>query len=868
MAAVLQAAARARLLRRAAIPLCLLALSLAVCLPWLSPWLEWDQPDSRIHLVRIYFMADALRRGDLFPRWLPDLYFGYGYPLFNFYAPLLYYVAGAVHLAGATVYLSLQWVTLAAVAAGTRGAYCLGRDLAGRRESGLLAASAYVLAPYPFLTNLYARGAVPEVLALGMLPWLLLSIWRAARDCGPGIRRRWLALITCLVAALVVTHNISALLAAGLCAVWTPVACWLPAAGAADNALNGMGRRARAVGWQTFGRIVLAGAAGVGLSAVFWLPAMWEIRHTQYDVLQEEGFRWDVRLFDPLRASGGVVQPLYPHSRVGPVDLSPVFDYSSPNLSAPEKPSLWQALLWLCAVAAAVVAAARGRRRPAVLAGFWSLAALVCWWLNTTWSRWAWEHLPLLYYTQYPWRLYGPLALCIAIAVAVALGALLRPAADGARALEARWASRPSIAGWLAAGAATFALALGSLSLRPALMGELPAHDIDARTHAAFEKDDWGAGTTTSAGEYLPRTVEIAPYESWRRRGIHVYEEAYPQASWQAGAVRLLEGAGAITGIGTGRNWVATRIVASEPVRLAVHQLWFPGWRAYVDGAEVPLNTAPYDAERQASYGFMVLSVPAGSHQVEVRFGPTPPRSLGLFVTCATVGLLGVWLWQGRRPGRASARSVAVSVVPPLLLGLAAVALEAWLAQPWPVRAGGSLPGERVVVDVAAGVEGRLVDVRAPGGRGQTWQPPFVEQRWLDVGGQKRRLLYMHPTSEVRLQLRVPRGAYFVSGLAMDPQMWNAPTGDGVRFVLEAVRAGQTQPQVLWTRDVNPRARTEDRDWLDQWVDLAPVVGQEVTLVMRTEPREDLTFDWAGWANPQVVVWDAARQSPAVPHRW
>ncbi|MBI2034661.1 MAG: hypothetical protein HYT11_02915, partial [Candidatus Levybacteria bacterium] len=45
-------------------------------------------------VARVYEMWKALRDG-MFPvRWVPDLGYGYGYPIFNFYAPLAYY-AGA-----------------------------------------------------------------------------------------------------------------------------------------------------------------------------------------------------------------------------------------------------------------------------------------------------------------------------------------------------------------------------------------------------------------------------------------------------------------------------------------------------------------------------------------------------------------------------------------------------------------------------------------------------------------------------------------------------------------------------------------------------------------------------------------------------
>ena len=33
-----------------------------------------------------------MAEGAVYPRWVPEFYYGYGYPLFNYYAPLSYYV--------------------------------------------------------------------------------------------------------------------------------------------------------------------------------------------------------------------------------------------------------------------------------------------------------------------------------------------------------------------------------------------------------------------------------------------------------------------------------------------------------------------------------------------------------------------------------------------------------------------------------------------------------------------------------------------------------------------------------------------------------------------------------------------------------
>ena len=51
-------------------------------------------------VARVFEMGKMLKEGTFPVRWVPDLGYGYGYPLFNFYAPLAYYVGGFFMLLG------------------------------------------------------------------------------------------------------------------------------------------------------------------------------------------------------------------------------------------------------------------------------------------------------------------------------------------------------------------------------------------------------------------------------------------------------------------------------------------------------------------------------------------------------------------------------------------------------------------------------------------------------------------------------------------------------------------------------------------------------------------------------------------------
>jgi hypothetical protein len=87
-------------------------------------------------------------------------------------------------------------------------------------------------------------------------------------------------------------------------------------------------------------------------------------------------------------------------------------------------------------------------------------------------------------------------------------------------------------------------------------------------------------------------------------------------------------------------------IEAETPVPgvLVVSETWYPGWRAFVDGKEVPLL--------RADYAFRGVALAPGKHVVEMRFS-SRPTAIGL--SLSTLGLLGLaalalWLaLRGRR---------------------------------------------------------------------------------------------------------------------------------------------------------------------------------------------------------------------------
>lgn len=82
---------------------------------------------------------------------------------------------------------------------------------------------------------------------------------------------------------------------------------------------------------------------------------------------------------------------------------------------------------------------------------------------------------------------------------------------------------------------------------------------------------------------------------------------------------------------------------AVEPSLLVLSDTFFPGWKAYVDGAEVPIL--------RANYLFRAVVLPAGVHEVVFEYHPASFRA-GLTVSGVFMALLAAavgWAWRNER---------------------------------------------------------------------------------------------------------------------------------------------------------------------------------------------------------------------------
>jgi hypothetical protein len=136
---------------------------------------------------------------------------------------------------------------------------------------------------------------------------------------------------------------------------------------------------------------------------------------------------------------------------------------------------------------------------------------------------------------------------------------------------------------------------------------------------------------TTSTGDFLPETVEMVPPPMDTL--IRSYSRPGPVDKVNRAAVPA---DAEVTVVEHGPLHDRFHVVTPKSFRLRLYTFYFPGWRAYLDGAEVEINVARPE-------GFVTLDVPQGEHSVLVRFEDTLPRKVGWIISAvAIVALIAV----------------------------------------------------------------------------------------------------------------------------------------------------------------------------------------------------------------------------------
>lgn len=209
-------------------------------------------------------------------RWVLDMGYGYGYPLFNYYPPLPYYLGELVHKLGWQFTDTVKVLGIVGFAASLAGMYLLAAEFWGRR-GGALAALFYVYAPY-HSTDYYVRGAINEFWALVWLPLIFWTTYRLIKDGS-----KWIPWIALSIAALLLTHNLTFLVIIIPYLLW--IAVWLIKF-----------RSIRLI--RSIGHLTVAALWSFGLAAFYTLPVLLEAKYVSLWTLTSGYFNYLAHFLD------------------------------------------------------------------------------------------------------------------------------------------------------------------------------------------------------------------------------------------------------------------------------------------------------------------------------------------------------------------------------------------------------------------------------------------------------------------------------------------------------------------------------------------------------------------------------------------
>jgi hypothetical protein len=581
-------------------------LSIFAIAPLFQPGFFWGAHDARHSVYFLYEFDRSVQDGVLYPRWSPDITFGYGYPLFNIYSPLAFYMGEVFHLLGLDLVSSIKMVFALAFVLSGVSMYFFVRRLMGS-WAGLVAGLVYVYIPY-HICDVYVRGAFAESVALIFFPLILWCFYETVERPHP----------TALLGAglsyagLIFSHN-------GLLLLFSPfLGIYL-----IFLVLSGVWQDVpRSASWrQNFtmlGKALLKRARmplaslllGLGLSAIFWLPMALEFRYVRLD--QWLGGYYDYR--DDFVYFFQFFSPFWGHglSRPGPYDDLPFQIGAVPVI--------------LSIMSLAVVGRIKDQAWRRMLL-FFQGAVLIIVFLMLAASTAFWEILPIVIFAQFPWRLLALMMPCVAF--------LAGSVADIPEGRDGRTSA-------MATTALVGLVILGSYAYLSPQIIEPAEGPVSLSAMMRFMRDSDQMTGSMAWTHDVPGWSAFAEYvvDQEQAPELKVDLASLPKPRRRL-AVDLQDSSTASQNL-----WVH----AEEEGRIIFNIFYYPGWHAYVlrgpeGGIERELEIVPH-----GSLGRISVRVPVGEYYLLLRFEDTPVRVVGQWLSCLSLlmvfGLLG---WQGYR---------------------------------------------------------------------------------------------------------------------------------------------------------------------------------------------------------------------------
>lgn len=340
-------------------------ISLTVCWPLFAPGYFSHHDDLQV--LRVHEMRMCFNDLQLPCRWSENLGFGNGFPIFNYYGVLPYYVGGAASYLIGYVYSAKLLFVIGAFGAGI-SMWLLSRELYGEKGAAV-ATALYVYAPYRAL-DVYVRGDVTEIWSMMLAPLVMYAIFKLSQEN----RGRWMLVFSLSMAGLLMCNNILTMLYLPLLGIWSIWCVWGKSA-----ALK---------------RVLIGGLIGGMISGFFLLPAFFEKSLIQSEKLTQ--FDLDFRVH---------------FATLNQIFFSRFWGYGS-SVAGPNDgisiqigwPHWWLGVMAVIAIFWQVMTKRSLKSRMNALVFGLALVFGFGVFMMHNRSAFIWERINLLEYAQFPWR--------------------------------------------------------------------------------------------------------------------------------------------------------------------------------------------------------------------------------------------------------------------------------------------------------------------------------------------------------------------------------------------------------------------------------------------------------------------------------
>ncbi len=504
--------------------LLVLVFTLMASTPLLISGLYTMHDDQQV--ARLFLFDEALKAGQFPPRWVSSLGFGFGYPLFIFYPPLVYFIGEIFHLIGFGFIDSIKIVFFLSIFLSGISMFILTRYLFGTLAA-LVGSAFYIFVPYRAL-DVYVRGALAESFSFVWLPLIIYSILKLTKK--PNHNNAILAAIFLFL--LVITHNL----------IFLPFGLILFAFTTGSLPLT---KNKKLFIFYT----TLAFIYAALLSAFFWIPALTEKKFTIVDNLlivnlasYKIHFVYPIQLWNWTWGFGGSTAGILDgiSFKIGKIHI-------------------------LISIVSAIIAALylkftnnlnRHKRSMYYLLILIFLLFALSAFMTTSYSQFVWSLIKPLAYLQFPWRFLTFAALFSSILAAATIYMLKFPALKMPVSIVL-----------------VLALILPNVKLFRPQYYRANLTDTTATSYETLTHD-----VSQSSFEYIPKGVELIKNEKGAN-SLNISKAEVPYSR-----VDVTEGAAEINMLRANPQKLEFITNADQPSNIRVNLFDFPDWEVYING--------------------------------------------------------------------------------------------------------------------------------------------------------------------------------------------------------------------------------------------------------------------------------------------